>query len=134
MKATKVLETCLYVDDLEKSKAFYTEVLGLSLHAEMKGRHVFFRCGEAMLLLFNPDATEQGNPDIDVPAHGARGVGHCCFSMSETEIQLWKEHLRGHGVEVEKELDWPQGGKSLYFRDPCGNSLELATPRVWGLP
>jgi hypothetical protein len=46
-------------------------------------------------------------------------------------------HLRrrqSHGVTVEKEVEWPRGGKSLYFRDPAGNSVELVTPGVWGLP
>jgi predicted enzyme related to lactoylglutathione lyase len=36
-------------------------------------------------------------------------------------------------VAIEKIVDWPGGGRSLYFRDPAGNSLELATPRIWGI-
>jgi hypothetical protein len=37
-------------------------------------------------------------------------------------------------VAIEHEATWPRGGRSFYFRDPAGNSLELATPRIWGLP
>ncbi len=39
-----------------------------------------------------------------------------------------------HGVEIEKEVEWPKGGTSLYFRDPAGSSVELVTRGLWGLP
>jgi len=49
-------------------------------------------------------------------------------------LDEWKKHLADHGVEIEKEVEWPKGGKSIYFRDPAGNSVELATRGLWGLP
>lgn len=133
MKATRVLETCLYVDDLEAAKRFYSEVVGLEFFAEVEGRHVFFRCGDAMFLLFNPDATEielvQG-----IGSHGARGPGHAAFYMGDGEIDSWRAHLEAHGVVIESDFEWPNGGRSLYFRDPAGNSLEFATPKLWEIP
>jgi catechol 2,3-dioxygenase-like lactoylglutathione lyase family enzyme len=130
MKPSRVLETCLYVDDLEAAEAFYRDVIGLELYAKVPGRHVFFRCGDGMVLLFNPEVTRQSTPPLFSP-HGAVGDGHVAFHMAPDEIAGWREHLDGHGVEIEQEFTWPGGGVSIYFRDPDGNSLEVATPQVW---
>ena len=129
MKVRRIVETCLYVDDLAVAKAFYERVLGLEAFAEVEGRHVFFRCGNAMLLLFNPEVTL--NPAKgDLSPHGARGPGHIAFEMTGEEVDAWREHLGRCGVEV----TWPSGGYSIYFRDPCGNSLEFVTLQTWGIP
>jgi catechol 2,3-dioxygenase-like lactoylglutathione lyase family enzyme len=130
MAPNGVLETALYASDLEAAEAFYTTVLGLELDSKVAGRHVFFRCGGAMLLVFDPRVTVQAGP---VPAHGATGPGHVAFSVSEAELDRWAEHLRRNDVEIEADIAWPGGGRSIYFRDPDGNSLELAPPRIWGL-
>ncbi len=131
MEASGVLESCLYVDDLAAAMDFYQEVLGLQLFAHVEGRHAFFRCGDGMVLLFIADETEK--PGGPVPSHGARGPGHLAFRMPEEEIDAWQAWLSDHEVAIEDEVRWPGGGISLYFRDPSGNSLELATPRTWGL-
>ena len=131
MRVARVLETCLYVDDLEVAKAFYDEVLGLEPFAQVEGRHVFFRCREAVVLLFNPE--QSGRPSGSVPPHGARGPGHIAFAVEDASLSSWREHLRRHGVTIEAEVDWPGGGRSIYFRDPAGNSVELTTPETWGL-
>jgi catechol 2,3-dioxygenase-like lactoylglutathione lyase family enzyme len=83
-----------------------------------------------MLLLFDPVAARANR---DVPAHGASGAGHACLAVPESELVAWQARLRAHGVTIEHEQAWPRGGRSFYFRDPAGNSLELATPRIWGL-
>ena len=132
MQARRILETCLYVDDLEAAKQFYTRVLGLELYSEVLGRHAFFRCGEAMFLLFDARATRQ--PGGMVPTHGAEGPGHAAFALRPAEAAQWRAHLERQGVPIEQEVAWPNGGHSLYFRDPAGNSLEVATPSTWGLP
>ena len=130
-----VLEACLYVDDLAAAEEFYGGVLGLTLHSKLEGRHVFFRCGNQMVLLFNPEAT--ANPDLSLRglgAHGAHGAGHLAFGVGEDEIDSWRMYLQNHGVEIEHEVEWGgERGRSLYFRDPDGNSLEVATPGLWGL-
>lgn len=129
MEALEVLETCLYVDDLDAAEHFYREVLGLELASKVEGRHIFFTLGQSMLLLFNPDASSRGE---DLPGHGTRGPGHCCFKLSKGAYEGWKDRLRRHGVTILAEQDWPRGGKSCYFHDPDGNVLELAPARIWG--
>ncbi len=129
MQVESVLETCLYVNDLSAAEEFYVRVLGLNVHSRVAGRHVFFRCGEGMLLLFNPEATAQ--PGGEVPVHGAHGAGHVAFAVPDECIASWREHLAANGVPIEAEITWPSGGRSIYFRDPSGNSLELATPQTW---
>ncbi len=126
-----VLETCLYVDDLGEAERFYTDVLGLALVSRRADRHVFFRCGSTMLLLFNAPATSE--LPSDVPLHGARGPGHVAFSVSHSEIEPWTKRLEECGVVVEQRVNWPNGACSIYFRDPAGNSLELATRDLWVL-
>jgi catechol 2,3-dioxygenase-like lactoylglutathione lyase family enzyme len=135
MTPSAILESALYVTDLAASEAFYRDVLGLSLIGKVDGRHVFFRCGNGVVLLFNADATEvppATDARLPVPPHGARGPGHLCFSATAEEIESWKAALTAKGVAVEADFEWPQGGRSIYFRDPSGNSLEFAEARIWG--
>jgi catechol 2,3-dioxygenase-like lactoylglutathione lyase family enzyme len=133
---SSILESALYVTDLPAAERFYGGTLGLDLIAKADGRHVFFRCGQGVLLLFNADATQKPPPPdakLPVPPHGTRGPGHLCFSATAEEIDAWKIYLTEKSVDIEADFEWPNGGRSIYFRDPSGNSLEFAEPRIWGL-
>jgi catechol 2,3-dioxygenase-like lactoylglutathione lyase family enzyme len=125
-----VLETVLYAGDLDAAERFYGGVLGLTLDSSQPGLFRFFRAGPAMLLVFEPEAAGRNR---NVPAHGATGPGHACFAVPEAALDRWKQRLASHGVAIEHEQTWPRGGRSFYVRDPAGNSIELATPRIWGL-
>ena len=131
MQANRILETCLCVDDLHAAEEFYSRVLGLKVYARVEGRHVFFQCGAGMFLLFN--AKQTAKADGSMPTHGTLGPGHAAFAAEESEIAEWRAQLQQEGVKIESEIDWPSGGHSIHFRDPAGNSVELATPRLWGL-
>lgn len=136
LRPRAVLETALYCDDLEAAEEFYGSVLGLELILREEGRHVFFRCGQGVLLLFDPATTSRETTDVEgqpVPLHGARGPGHTAFSATRRELERWHARLQEAGIEIEAVVDWPSGARSLYFRDPAGNSLEFATPDLWGL-
>ena len=140
-----ILETILYAKDLEAAEAFYVDVLGLEVFAKSPGRQVFFRLGGPvggqMLLIFNPKATVLPPPagaSLPVPPHGATGAGHVCFKADASAIEAWKRRLEAHGIAIEADFRWPTrdggpGGRSIYFRDPAGNCLEFAEPRLWGL-
>src|SRR5262249_37562479 len=119
MTPQAIIETAVYVDDLDTTEAFYRDVLGLRVIGKEPGRHVFFQAGgSSVLLAFLPEATIGG--DI-LPAHGAKGPGHFAFGIEKASLDEWRQHLLAKGVAVEQEVDWPKGGRSFYFRDPAGN-------------
>ncbi|GIX12711.1 MAG: bleomycin resistance protein [Paracoccaceae bacterium] len=128
-----ILETCIYAPDLDAAEAFYGGILGLRRHARAGDRHLFYRCGGQMLLIFNPAATERPDPaaPLPVPPHGARGPGHLC--LRSNDLDATRAALTGAGIRIEAELTWPGGGRSIYVRDPAGNSVEFAEARIWGL-
>jgi catechol 2,3-dioxygenase-like lactoylglutathione lyase family enzyme len=131
----RVLETCTYATDLDAAERFYVDVLGLQRYSAVAGRHVFFRCESGMFLIFNPARTSEASvvDGATIPAHGTNGAGHVAFAIPDSEIPAWRERLTLAGVAIESEVTWPRGGRSLYLRDPAGNSVELASPGIWGL-
>lgn len=134
MTPNGVLETSVYATDLAAAEQFYADVLGMSVIVRDEGRHVFFRCGAGVFLVFNPVVTVEPTHipgHIAVPPHGATGPSHMAFAMRESEIENWRAKLAEKGIAIEEEIAWPNGGRSLYFRDPAGNSIELATPKLW---
>jgi catechol 2,3-dioxygenase-like lactoylglutathione lyase family enzyme len=130
-----ILETVLYAEDLTATQTFYRDVLGMEPFAKVEGRHLFYRCGNQVFLIFNPDASSvpPAPGGLQVPPHGTRGAGHVCFRASASEIGAWRACLESKGVAIEADFEWPAGGRSIYFRDPAGNALEFAEPRIWKL-
>ncbi len=130
-----ILETALYVDDLDAAEAFYGELLGLEKVLRAGDRHVFFRCGPGILLIFDPRQTIKPPPSdaLPVPPHGTTGAGHVCFQLSSAEIDLLTEKLNKACITIESDFRWPNGARSIYFSDPAGNSIECAEPQLWGL-
>ena len=129
-----LLEAALYARDLRAAETFYRDVLGLRVIESQSGRHVFFRSGETVLLVFNPEQTSGETVLIGgqaIPKHGTQGAGHVAFTIADRTLTTWRNYLRHTAVEIESEIDWPQGGHSIYFRDPAGNSVELATRSIW---
>ena len=133
---SSVLEAAIYATDIDAAEAFYTNVLGLEKVIRAGNRHVFFRVGTTILLIFNPDETNHPttNTHLPVPPHGANGPGHVCFAATRSELEAWRERLTACGVAIEADFAWPNGARSLYFRDPVGNSIEIAEPRLWHDP
>jgi catechol 2,3-dioxygenase-like lactoylglutathione lyase family enzyme len=135
MLPSGILETVLYAKDLDGTERFYETALGLLPFAKVQGRHLFYRCGNQVLLIFNPEATKLAPAAgaLPVPPHGMQGEGHLCFRASANEIEAWRAALEAKGVAIEADFEWPGGGRSIYFRDPAGNCLEFAEPRIWKL-
>ena len=125
----RALETCLYADDLDAAERFYTEVLGLTLHSKVPGRHLFYRLEGSMLLIFNPAESSKAG---DVPSHAGKPGGHACLSMPREKTDEWHSKLEANGLSVTRYA-WGERGESLYFNDPAGNVLELAPGSIWGL-
>ncbi len=130
-----ILETSLYVTDLDRAIHFYRDVLGLrqitdAYFAEGRGAALQVGPGPSVLLLFRADITRREGA---LPAHGATGPGHVAFRVEPHEFPAWRQRLLDHGVEIEREFAFGDNPPSIYFRDPDGNSLELAVSGIWSL-
>ena len=129
MKVTRIFETVIYGNNLKEMKSFYEDILGLRLISE-SDRALAFRLPQSVLLVFDPEKAR--SLDRIVPKHGADGAGHTAFAVSPKDLDAWRSHLRSSGIQIETEVAWEEGGTSIYFRDPAGNSVELAPPTLWG--
>jgi catechol 2,3-dioxygenase-like lactoylglutathione lyase family enzyme len=127
-RRVRAYETVLYATDIPAAAAFYSDVLGLRLVDGPDELAAAFRLEDGgVLLLFNPErSTLPGRP---VPSHGTTGAGHLAFSVES--LDSWEQRFAGAGVEIELDKEWPQGGRSLYVRDPAGNSVELVEGDIW---
>jgi len=128
-----ILETAIYAPDLDAAERFYGDVLGLAKITRHANRHVFYRAGQGVLLIFNPAETEQPPESgaLPVPTHGARGPGHVCFRVRADVLDALGAHLAACGQIIEADFLWPNGARSIYLRDPAGNSVEFAGPELW---
>ena len=126
----KIYETVLYANNLDAAKTFYTQVIGLRLLSQ-NDLMLVFELNESYLLIFNPDKSSVVGRQV--PSHGTRGHGHIAFVITDNERETWRTRLADAGIEIESEVCWVDGahGTSIYFRDPAGNSIELAPPNLW---
>jgi catechol 2,3-dioxygenase-like lactoylglutathione lyase family enzyme len=132
-KIDRVLETALYVDDLARAARFYADVLELkALFADAR-LHAFAVGGRNVLLLFRRGASLETAkmPGGTIPPHDGSGPLHVAFGIPAEELTAWEARLRAHDITIEGRTDWPRGGHSIYFRDPDGHLVELATPGLW---
>lgn len=127
----RVLETVLYAEDLVAAREFYTGILGLEEIMFDPERDIFLRCEGSVLIIFKASKTIV--PDAGVPPHGTTGAGHTAFASTPEELEQWNRKLTESGVEIIQTINWKNGAKSIYFRDPAGNILEFATPNLWGI-
>jgi catechol 2,3-dioxygenase-like lactoylglutathione lyase family enzyme len=124
-----ILETALYVDDLERSVRFYQTIFGFEV-IDSGNRLCAMGVGSGqVLLLFKKGASA----DFPTGATDGEGQLHLAFAISAEELDTWEAWLRNKGVAIEERRSWDRGGQSLYFRDPDGHLLELATPGVWSI-
>jgi catechol 2,3-dioxygenase-like lactoylglutathione lyase family enzyme len=131
----RVIETCLYVDDLERAAGFYEQVLELkALTADARFR-AYGVGGKSVLLLFRRGATLETvhMPGGSIPPHDGYGPLHVAFAVAPEALPQWEERLREQGIAIEGRTVWSRGGHSIYFRDPDGHLLELATPGLWAI-
>lgn len=132
-RISQILETSLYVEDLDRSRQFYERVFGFSALFGDDRMCAMEVPGEQVLLLFRHGMTDQPAPTPYgvIPPHHGRGALHLAFAIPLREVEHWERHLQEAGIAIESRVTWPRGGTSLYFRDPDGHSLEVATPGLW---
>ncbi|HEX4167075.1 MAG TPA: VOC family protein [Bryobacteraceae bacterium] len=127
-----VLETALYVSDLDRSAGFYEEMFGFPvIHSENDRMRALSVAGRQVLLLFRVGGSTEGaeSPSGKIPPHDGQGRLHLAFAVAENQLQSWREWLHDKDIAIESEVDC--GGRSLYFRDPDGHLLELISPGCW---
>jgi catechol 2,3-dioxygenase-like lactoylglutathione lyase family enzyme len=130
---SRILETALYVADLDISETFYARVFGFQTmlsEERMRGMAV---PGRQVLLLFKRGGSVEPSPTPFglIPAHDAQGRQHLCFRIEHADVDRWAAHLQAEGIAIESRLDWDKGATSLYFRDPDDHSLEVGTSGLW---
>ncbi len=132
-RVSGVLETSLYVEDIDRSRVFYQRLFNFEQFMCDHRMCALGVPGEQVLLLFRHGMTDEPAPARGgfIPPHHGRGALHLCFAIPFGELAAWEKHLARSGIEIESRLCWPHGGTSLYFRDPDGHSLEVATPGLW---
>lgn len=125
----RIFESVLSAEDLAAAERFYHGALGLEVITRSEVL-VAFRCAGSVLLIFDPRLSSRAGRGV--PPHGTSGVGHVAFAATDREVDEWRERLRGAGVPIEAEVSWPEGGRSIYFRDPANNVIEFAPLTLWG--
>lgn len=123
MTLKKLGHVVLKVRDLERSEAFYTGVLGLTVTGRMPGRMVFFAVpGSADshdlgLWWVGPDAAPQGPKQV--------GLFHVAWQVErEEDLRAFHDSLVARGVPVRSTMDHG-ANLSVYFEDPDGHMLEV---------
>lgn len=130
-----ILETAIHTDDMQRSRAFYVDVLGLEPMYADDRLSAYAVAGHDVLLVFRKGETAQAVtlPGGTIPGHGGDGQLHVAFAIGKDELPVWEAHLASRGVAIEARNSWARGGRSIYFRDPDGHLLELATPGLWSV-
>jgi catechol 2,3-dioxygenase-like lactoylglutathione lyase family enzyme len=118
----------LPVSNLERSKKFYTEILGLELVRAAGPHLVFLRSGKDSVVLAQTD-------DAAKPQDAGAGTGqgtsevHHAFIVEHRDFEASVEELKLAGVNVFEQDERGPGsvfnGRSAYFYDPDGNILEI---------
>ena len=125
----RIIETCIYVADLDRSERFYGDVIGLRVVQKNEGRDLFFAAGTSMLMVFYAPETRKGG---FLPPHGTEGSSHFAFEIDPGDLDAWKRHLLDSAVSIEREVTWPHSQhRSIYIRDPDGNLVEFIARGVW---
>jgi glyoxylase I family protein len=127
MRITGIHHITLLVQDLNRSGAFYRNVLGLRLvkqtvnDDDQSARHFIFGDADRMLI------TCLEYPDLDEGKVGRGSTHHFALAVdSEAELQAWKQYLGEKGIPTTDVMD--RGDfRSIYLRDPDGHIIEIAT-------
>ena len=125
-----VYETVLYATELAPTVGFYRDVVGLREIERPNEHSAAFRLDDGgLLLIFDPaQSMVEGRY---VPSHGTTGAGHMAFRVDEGVLDGLATRFGAAGLEIEREITWPLGGRSIYVRDPAGNSVEFVEGEIW---
>jgi len=113
IQATGVDHVVLHVDDVRRSKKFYTEILGMTAYREDDGQ-VFLHAGRQGVALFKKAG--------DAPLTAGNDLNHLALNVADGTYETLKTELEAQGVRVTGR---PGEDRCIYFRDPDGHRLQL---------
>lgn len=128
-----LLETGFSTTDLERARSFYRDLMGFEpMHEDERGT-MYALPGDQVLLVVREDLADEVHSvsGQEIPPWGGPGTVHIAFAVDGDQIEPWVEHLEAAGVTIDSRVSWDRGGESIYFKDPDGNLLEMASPGVW---
>ena len=134
-KIQQIMETALYVADIDRSERFYRDLFGFPTIFSVDRLRVLSVHDRQALLLFRRGGTTTGAETQYgfIPGHDATGRYHMAFAIAEAEVNPWRQALEAKDIAIESETYGPRGiGHAIYFRDPDQHLIELATPSIWG--
>ena len=136
LRIDRVLETALYVKDMARAIEFYQRIFGFDvlLKSAEPDRLTALDIGGAQVLLLcriGASLEAVATPGGKIPPCEGSGNSHLAFPIALLQLEAWEKHLEENGIAIESKVRWERGGQSLYFRDPDGNLVELATPGLW---
>jgi catechol 2,3-dioxygenase-like lactoylglutathione lyase family enzyme len=128
-----ILETALYVKDVQKAAALYRRLFGFATLLDSERLIALDVAGRNVLLLFKEGATKEpfATSGGVIPGHAGSGVTHFAFSIASEDLADWQQRLVTEGVAIESVVNWPGGAQSIYFRDDDTHLVELITPGFW---
>lgn len=103
----------LHVSDIERSKTFYTEILGMTAYRE-DNEQVFLRTGQHGVALFKKHG--------DMPLMTGNDLNHLALNVTTGTYEALKAELEANGVAVSGR---PGQDRCIYFHDPDGHRLQL---------
>ena len=115
-KATGIDHVVLHVSDLERSKLFYLDVLGMTVAHEGTGQ-VFLHCGNQMIALFQVSDAVKLEAGID--------MNHLAVQTDTGTLESIKSELVERGINVTGR---PGDPHCIYFSDPDGHRLQIVYP------
>ncbi len=128
-----VLETSLYVEDLQRSVSFYKTIFEFETLFSDERLCALNVSDKQVLLLFLKGASNL--PTVasggTIPPHDGSGQLHVAFSIAAADMEEWESWLHEKGISIESRVKWSRGSRSVYFRDPDGHLLEIVTPGLW---
>lgn len=135
LQLKRIIETALYVNDLDIAQQFYAQTFQLEVMVKSDVLVALNIGDQNTLLLFKRGASLQTKylSGGEIPPHDASGRIHVCFAIDQQDMPAWKERLARAGIPLEGRTEWPKGGSSIYFRDPDQNLVELLTPGCWSI-
>ena len=135
-KVTGIMESALYVADLDRSLDFYQRVFGFPTIVRQGDRvHALRVSDHQILLLFLKGCCRKPYvlPNGKIPSHDGQGTLHFAFSIEKHEVQHWRDWLSELNIPISSEVEFSEGRRSIYLRDPDDHLVELATPGIWDI-